>query len=468
MHGFNRRKFLRRVGAGALGTLGATSLLAGGCIHTPEGGREKLNLLFILVDDLGWADLGCYGSTYHLSPVIDRLAGQGVRFTDAYAAAPICSPTRASIVTGQYPARTGMTDFIPGHRRGWAKLTVPQTARALPADVGTIPEALKLLGYTTACFGKWHMGWREGKTRDDLFDVTGPVGPNQGDKRVTALTDASIRFVRENRDRPFFLYLCHHSVHIPLEAPGQLVRKHKDRLEPGQSFPRQANPTYAGMVEHLDRETGRLLGVLEELGIADRTAVIFYSDNGGLIKRYDGKGEIVTSNAPLRSEKGTLYEGGIRVPLIVRLPGVVPAGDVCRTPVNSPDLYPTMMELAGRAMPADQPADGVSLVPLLTGAGTLQRDGLYWHYPHYHHCAPCGAIRTGDHKLIEYFEDGRLELYNLEEDIGEEHNLASAMPARAEELHGRMQRWRKSVDARMPEPNPNYDPEKADVWGGPQ
>ncbi len=470
---YDRRQFLQGVGAGALGALGGASLLQSGCAQTQESGGgedsgKRLNFVFILVDDLGWADLGCYGSTYHVSPVIDQLARDGIRFTDAYSAAPICSPTRGSIVTGQYPARTGMTDFIPGHKRGWAKLTVPQTARGLPAGVVTIPEALKPLGYTTACFGKWHMGWRGGKNPGALFDVTGPVGPNQGDKRVTALTDASVRFIRENRDRPFFLYLCHHTVHIKLEAPEDLVEKHRERLDPGQAFPEQANPTYAAMIEHLDRETGRLLGELDELGIADNTIVIFYSDNGGLIKRFDGEGDIVTSNAPLRSEKGTLYEGGIRVPLIVRLPGFVPAGQVCRVPVNSPDVYPTMMELAGGAMPPDQAADGVSLVPLLTGGDTLGREALYWHYPHYHHCAPCGAVRKGDYKLIEYFEEGRLELYNLAEDIGEEHNLALEMPARAQELHRQMVDWRQTVGAKMPKPNPNYDPEKADVWGAPE
>jgi uncharacterized sulfatase len=434
---------------------------------TAGGGTRPPNFVFILADDMGWADLGCYGSTYHESPIIDGLAAEGMRFTDAYAACPVCSPTRASILTGKYPARLGLTDFIPGHRRGWARLIVPQNLRALPPNEVTLPERLRGAGYVSAFFGKWHLGWHKGRGTGDLFDVTGPVGPNQNDKSVTAYTDASLAFIEENKSRPFFLYLCHKTVHIPLEAPKELVEKYSARLEPGQKFPQQANPVYAAMVEHLDNSVGRILHKLDHLGLSGNTVVIFYSDNGGLIKRYDGKGEIVTSNAPLRSEKGSLYEGGVRVPLIVRWPGIVAPGSVCAAPVSSVDICPTMLDLAGVADPPDAAIDGVSLARLLMGGPEPDREAIFWHYPHYHHCTPCGAVRKGNLKLIEHFEDGSLELYDLAADIGEQSNLVGDRPDLASELAEWLRLWRRMVGAAMPEPNPAYDPERAGIWGGP-
>jgi len=459
MRSCSRRQFLQAAGVGlAATTLGSAARAAGA--NTP-----RVNFVFILIDDMGWADLSCYGSTYHQSPIIDRLAGQGMRFTDAYAACPVCSPTRASILTGKYPARLGVTDFIPGHWRPWARLVVPEIHNQLPLTETTIPEALKSAGYVSACFGKWHLGWgRQFGPGANGFDVHG-TGGSRGDKQVTGLTDKALKFMADHRDRPFFLFLSHHTVHIRLEAPGKLVAKHTARLKPGQKHPAQANPTYAAMIEHLDNSVGRVLDKLDELKLADRTVVIFFSDNGGLIKIYTGAGEIVTSNLPLRSEKGTLYEGGIRVPLIVRWPGVVKAGSVSNVPVTSTDFFPTMLEAAGVKRPAGASPDGLSLLPILTGRGRLKRDAIYWHYPHYHHTAPCGAMREGRHKLIEFYEDGRLELYDLEVDLGEENDLAARMPEKAAELRRKLHAWRRSVGAAMPTQNANHDPAKAHQWG---
>jgi len=456
-----RRNFLARAGAGALGAaaLGCTQRLN---FSPPD---YKPNFVFILVDDLGWADLSCYGSTYHESPNIDRLAREGMRFTDAYAACPVCSPTRASILTGKYPATVNLTDFIPGHWRPYAKLVVPKFNLNLPATEVTLPEALKAAGYTSACIGKWHLGGRGSQPADHGFDVVVHNAPNNTDKQTRGLTDAGLKFIEANRDKPFFLYLSYHTVHIPLEARKELVEKYRAKLKPGQAPPQQCNPTYAAMIETLDENVGRVAATLDKLGLAEKTLLIFFSDNGGLIKMFTGKGPVVTSNAPLRSEKGTLYEGGIRDPLIIRWPGVVPPRTLCNVPVSSVDFYPTMLELAGVRPDPKHKADGVSLLPLFRPGATLERDALFWHYPHYHHTAPCGAIRAGDWKLIEYFEDGALELYNLKDDIGETRNLAAAMPDRAAALRERLAAWRKAVNAKMPTPNPNYDPKRAGEWG---
>ncbi|MFW6161627.1 MAG: sulfatase/phosphatase domain-containing protein, partial [Planctomycetota bacterium] len=236
------------------------------------------------------------------------------------------------------------------------------------------------------------------------------------------------------------------------------------RLKPGQEFPQQANPAYAAMVEELDIQIGRLVARLDELGLADDTLLVFYSDNGGLHKIYTGKGDWTTSNAPLRDEKGSLYEGGIRVPLIVRWPGKVKPGTECSEPVTTPDFYPTLLEAAGASGDPKHEVDGLSLAPLLAGREDLDRDAIYWHYPHYHHTAPCGAIRAGQWKLIEFYEDGRPELYDLENDLGETKNLAEAMPERAAGLQRKLAAWRQAVAAKMPTPNPDYDPERADEW----
>ena len=451
----NRRDFLGRAGGAALGAAGWLGASAG-------PGPRKPNVVLILIDDLGWADVGCYGSRFHETPQIDRLASQGMRFTDAYAA-PVCSPTRASLLTGQSTARVGITDFIPGHWRPYAKLVVPKNDLYLAHTTDTIAEALKREGYRTACFGKWHLGGGRDHAPDKHgFDEFGGAR-NKGDKAVAGLTARAEQFIERHKDKPFFLFLSHHTVHIPLQAPKRLVEKYQAKAK--RIDKPQSHPAYAAMVEYMDWSVGRIVAKLDELKLADNTLLIFFSDNGGLIKMFTGKGPVVTSNLPLRSEKGSLYEAGIRVPLIVRWPGVVKPGSVCSTPVISDDLYPTILAAARAAPAAGHRPDGVSLLRLLMGGPAPERDAICWHYPHYHHTTPCGAVRAGDFKLIEYFEDGRLELYNLKDDIGEKTNLAKAMPEKAAQLRKKLDDWRKRVGARMPTPNPNHDPKRAHEWG---
>ncbi len=452
----SRRAFLQWLGAGAATV--ALSRRSGA-----ESGRRKPNILFILIDDMGWSDLGCYGNPFHETPHIDGLARQGMRFTDAYAACPVCSPTRASIMSGQYPARVGVIDFIPGHWRPYEKLRVPTNrTQYLPLEIVTLAEALQSTGYVTSHIGKWHLGGREHSPERQGFDFAWQQGQNRNDKQVTAFTDRAIEFIETNRGKPFFLHLSHHTVHIPLEAPPELIEKYEKKPKPATGV---NNPTYAAMVEHLDRSVGRLLHKLDELNLSNDTIVIFFSDNGGLRQMYTGNGPIVTTNAPLRNEKGTVYEGGIRVPLIVRWPGVVEPGSVCHTPVSSVDFYPTLLDVTKAQKPEGQTLDGESLIPLLRQKGELPDRALRWHYPIYHHSTPAGAIREGDWKLLEFFDDGHLELYNLREDIGERSNLAARQPAKASELQRKLAAWRKSVDAAMPVPNPDYDPARRGEWG---
>ncbi|MFQ6036670.1 MAG: sulfatase [Sedimentisphaerales bacterium] len=462
----NRREFVRAVGLGTASVVvsGRTSISLQ--TKVASGLNKKPNFLFILIDDMGWSDLGCYGNQFHETPYIDRLAEQGMRFTDAYAAAPVCSPTRASILAGQYPARIGITDFIPGHRRPWAKLKVPQNQLQMPAETITIAEVLKEHGYTTGYIGKWHLGSApKFIPQNQGFDTVIQRGRNLNDKQVTSFTDSAIDFIQAHRDKPFFLYLSHHSVHIPLQAPQQLIEKYEKKPRPPAGV---NNPIYAAVIEHLDAGIGRIINKLDELNLVARTVVVFFSDNGGLYKPYGGYGgdkSAVTTNWPLRDEKGTLYEGGTRVPLIVRWPGVVKAAASCSVPVCSVDFYPTFLEIAGAKANLNQVLDGKSILGLLTQTGRFKRDAIYWHYPHYHHSTPAGAIRQGRWKLIEFFEDDRLELYNLQDDIAEKNNLATEMPERAAQLQQRLAAWRKSVGAKMPAPNPNFDPVRAHEWG---
>jgi len=454
----SRREFLRWMGLGA-----AAATLSGCATAQPKTERRKPNIVFILADDMGWADLGCYGSAFHETPHIDRLAKQGMRFTDAYAACPVCSPTRASIMSGQYPAHVGVIDFIPGHWRPYEKLHVPTNrTQYLPLEIVTWAEALKTTGYVSAMIGKWHLGGKDHSPKLQGFDVVQLGGQNRSDKRVTAYTDGALKFIEQNQDRPFFLYLSHNTVHIPLEAPKELVDKYKNKPKPATGV---NNPTYAAMVEHLDNSVGRVLGKLDELRLCDDTIVIFFSDNGGLRQIYTGNGPIVTTNAPLRDEKGTLYEGGIREPLIVRWPGTVKANSQCDVPVTSVDFYPTFLEIAQAERPTGQPLDGQSLLPLLRRHGRFANRALYWHYPVYHHSAPAGAVRDGDWKLIEFFEDGSLELYNLRDDLGEEKNLAALFPRRTAALQRQLAAWRRSIEAAMPKPNPDFDPARRAEWG---
>ena len=451
----SRRSFLKALGVGAVSLAGARVL----------AGRSNVvrrpNVLFILVDDMGWPDVACYGNKFHDTPHIDKLAGEGMRFTDAYAACPVCSPTRASIMAGQYPARVGITDFIPGHWRPWERQVVPENRLALPLETVTVGEAMKGAGYKAGYIGKWHLGnGREFAPDKQGFEVLAN-GQNVADKWVTSFTEKTLGFLEANKDGPFFMFLSHHTVHIKLEAPKELVEKYENKAKPATGV---NHPVYAAMVEHLDNSVGRLMAKLDELGLRENTVVIFFSDNGGLRQRYDGAGDVVSSNAPLRDEKGTLYEGGVRVPLIVRWPGKVEAASVCDAAVTSVDFYPTLVEIGGGKAPVGQVLDGESIVGLLTGSGSLKRDSIYWHYPHYHHSRPAGSIRRGPWKLVEFFEDGRCELYNLKDDIGEKRDLASEMPDRTRRLQKKLAAWRESVGAKMPTTNADYDADKADQW----
>ena len=429
------------------------------------------NIICILADDLGWADLGCYGNTFNESPNIDRLAREGMRFTQFYAG-PVCSPTRANLQSGQDQARFGITQHIPGHRRPFAKLIDPVVPSHLPLEVETFAERLQAVGYATGYFGKWHLGgvgfspgdqgWQTVvEARGNVVSTQGSGDPSQ---RRTAefLTEHAIRFIEANKHRPFVMQVSHFAVHIPLTTTPDLLAKYQAK-PPMPGYP--SLPAYAGLLEELDQSVGRIVAAVDAAGLAERTLVVFLSDNGGL--EHEQSGRVVTSNQPLRGEKGTLYEGGIRVPAIARRPGQVPAGSVCTTPVITTDLYPTFVELASATMPAGQPCDGVSLARLLRDPATpLDRNALCWHLPHYHHSTPASAIRQGDWKLIEFFEDGAVELYDLGRDPGEQTDLAAAAPSRANALRAALGQWRQQIGARMPEPNPAYDPGRASQLGG--
>lgn len=458
-----RRELLRQLAcAGAAAAL--PSRLA-------RGAAKRPNILFILVDDLGWADLSCYGSTFYETPHTDRLAAQGMRFTNAYAACPVCSPTRASILTGKYPARLHLTDWIAGHQRPWAKLNVPDWTKYLPLREVTLADTLQAQGYATASIGKWHLGGQGYEPTRQGFDLnlggtdrgqpptyfspyripTLEDGP-KGEYLTDRLTDEAIRFITDHRDDPWFLYLPQFAVHTPIQAKEDVTAKYQAKLTPGQ---RQRNPKYAAMVEGVDDSVGRLMQCLDDLGLADNTIVVYMSDNGGLAS--------VTSNYPLRAGKGTMYEGGVREPLIVRWPGRVRPGSTCDEVVTSIDFCPTLLDAVG-APASDRPeVDGISFLPLLRETGHLEREAIYWHYPHYHPggATPFGAVRAGDWKLIEFYEGQPVELYNLAADLGEEHNLAAAEPARVARLRQMLAEWRVTVAAQMPTANPNYDPARA-------
>jgi len=436
-------------------------------LHSAE---KPLNFIFILVDDWGWTDLGCYGSRLYETPNIDRLATQGARFTQAYSACTVCSPSRAAVMTGKYPARLHITDWIAGHVRPKARLRVPDWRMHLPLEEITLAEELKPAGYATASIGKWHLGPEQYYPTHQGFDInlggcdkgqppsyfspykipTLPDGP-LGEFLTDRESEEAAKFIEANRDRPFFIYLPHHAVHTPLMAKPQVIEKYRKKIVPGML---QTNATYAGLVESVDDSVGRILRKLEELRIEDRTVIFITGDNGGLTLRN------TTSNLPLRAGKGSAYEGGVRVPLIVKWPGVTRPGSVIETPVISADYYPTIVEMARLKPQEGQIIDGESLVPVLKNSGGLKRTALYWHYPHYHPggATPYGAIREGDWKLIEFFEDNHVELYNLKEDLGEAKDLAAIQKQKVEELRSKLHFWRQAVGAQMPSLNPDYDP----------
>ncbi|MDE0123692.1 MAG: sulfatase [Bryobacterales bacterium] len=433
--------------------------------QSPDADARRPNIIFLLLDDMGYADLGAYGNTYHRTPTIDRLAAEGVRFTNAYAAAPNCSPTRASILTGRWPARTGITQYLPGNFLPYARMLQSELPVGLPLDETILAEPLEKAGYSTACVGKWHLGGGDYRPDQRGFGesfTSGHLGPGtmfapfqftvpgvkDGDYLTDVLTDAAEGFIERNWDTPFFLYMSYYSVHSPIQAKPELIDAYAGRNDPSG----RENAVYAAMVEGVDRSVQRLMAKLEHLGLEENTAVFFFSDNGGVPRR--------AFNGGFRSGKGYLWEGGIREPLIVRWPGTVQPGSVEDTPVTSIDFYPTILEMAGAADVPGHTIDGVSLVPLLEGTGTIDRPTLFWHYPHYSNAGstPMGAIRKGSWKLLEFFEDSHVELYNLETDPAETTDLARTDSGRARSMREELAAWRDSVGARLPAPNPEFDP----------
>ncbi len=529
----NMRK--RTIVTSCLNLLGITPVvLAGGSGEKQEG---KPNVIIFLVDDLGWTDLGCYGSQFYETPNIDRFASENLMFTSAYAACHVSSPTRASILTGKYPATLNLTDWLPGRKEfPFQKLSNVKINQHLPYEEITLAEALKEHGYATAIYGKWHLGEDPSNPMHHGFDVHIPdwakgwpngsyyfpfklkgMDGKDGDYLTDRLTDEALIFIEENRSAPFFLYLSHFAVHDPLDGRPDLVKKYQDKLkkltapedppfllegnpdapvristgeaglmlkdpafEGYSQLPdkmvkikqHQDNVQFAAMVESMDESFGRVLKKLDELGIADNTIVIFFSDNGGMAAANFGNPNRVvtegmldrafsTSNLPLRGAKGWLYEGGIRVPLIIKWPGNNIASEKCDEPVISVDLYPTVMGMLDLKMPHEQKVDGTSLVPLFKGESHLKRDAIFWHFPHYSNHgmqSPGGAIRCGDYKLIEYFENGTVQLFNLKDDIGEQCDLSASNPGMVKRLQKKLHNWRRSINARMMEPNPEYVP----------
>ncbi len=460
---FSRRDFLKALG------LGAASMAANGCagITRLTGGNTfggKPNIIFILADDLGWAELGCCGNKFNETPNLDKLASQGMRFTEAYAAAPVCSPYRAALMTGQYPARIGITDYLR-----------PNDAKHLSTDYVTIADMLRQAGYSTGIIGKWHLtGYANHGAKEVSPDLHGfdevIVSENRGigggsyfhpyhfnleiEKRLPGkeyLVDRcnleAVEFIDRHKDSPFFLYLSHYAVHTRLLGKDELVAKYENKPGAGKgNRARLNNPHLAAQLESIDEGVGMIMDKLDELGLADNTVLIFTGDNGGEDR--------VTSNAPLRAGKSTLYEGGIREPLIVRWPKIIKPGGLCNKPTSNIDFYPTFLQLAGSRADRSQHLDGVSILPLLKNPkAELARDTFYWHYPiekpHFLGGRSAGAIRQGNFKLIEFFDTGQVELYNLADDISEQHNLALELPDKVNKLQTLLAKWRNEVGAKI-------------------
>jgi arylsulfatase A-like enzyme len=463
------------------------------------------NILLILIDDMGWKDISCMGSEFYETPNIDRLAQEGMTFTSGYASCPVCSPTRASLLTGKYPARVGVTNWIGGDTKG--KLIDAPYVWELPLEEVSIAKALKDAGYATWHVGKWHLGKEPFWPDKHGFDVnvggchmgcphhgyfspwsipTLPDGP-EGEYLTDRIGDETVRLIESHDSAtPFFLNLCFYQVHTPLQAKPEKIAKYEAKAktmgldkvqthEEGDFYPCehkkdgrikrrlvQSHTTYAAMIESLDENVGKVLDALAARGMLDNTLIVFTSDNGGLSTSEGSP----TCNAPLTEGKGWTYEGGIREPWLVRWPGVVAAGGTCDEPVTSPDIYPTFLEAAGAPLRPEQHVDGVSIMPLLKGE-QMTRGAIYWHYPHYGNQGgtPGGIVREGDWKLIEFYEDSHVELYNLASDISEQADLAEADPERAEAMRAKLALWRAQVGAIMPKENPDFVPWRARPCG---
>lgn len=465
--------------------------------------EQPFNVVFILIDDMGWTDTEAFGSTFYQTPHLDQLASESMRFTNGYAACPVCSPTRASILTGKYPARLKQTDWIPGRRNlPSQKLRQVEDLDYLALEHKTLANILQDAGYATAHIGKWHLGagdeflpenrgfalniagnqygsppsyfypysrklWRD---TTQVYQLTDLVEEGfEGEYLTDRLGQEAATYIKSKKDEPFFLHFSQYAVHTPLQARPHLEAKYKARqkiIADSSDFGYEGNrpvrtmqnhAVYAGMVESMDASVGMVMRAINEAGISDRTIVIFFSDNGGLSTSEGWP----TSNLPLRTGKGWLYEGGIRVPMLIKWPGVTDVNQICDVPVTSVDFLPTILDMLQLEdhMPAE--VDGESLTSLLAGAGEPERDALYWHYPHYSNQGgkPGGAIREGAYKLIANYEDDSVELYNLDNDLGEQNNLAASMPEKAAELQQKLDAWLANLDAQMPIPNPDFEGE---------
>jgi arylsulfatase A len=434
---------------------------------------QPVNFVFILADDLGWNQVGYQGSDFYETPNIDRISREGIHFTNAYSSAPVCSPTRAGLMTGKHPARLHITDYIPGSPYPYARLTTPQQAACLPLEEITIAEKLKEKGYISGHFGKWHLApdknYQPGRPFDPgsqgfdvVFTTVKPeenTDPNKDAHHTIEITEKSLKFLDQYGSQAFFLYVSYHAVHRPIMETAELIAKYQ--AKDGADLP-QHNPIMGAMIERMDTGIGQILQKLEDLKIKENTVVFFYSDNGGLKELQD--------QYPLRGGKAMIFDGGLRVPLTIRWPGVIPANIRSEELVCSEDFFPTIMEIASISYDNNS-LDGESLIPVLKQVGKLSRQALYFHYPHYHHQGykPASAIRQGDYKLIEWFEESlvgmenRVNLYNLREDIGEKNDLSSQMPDKTAELYNKLHEWRKAIGAQEMEVNPNYDSKKANL-----
>jgi len=484
----SRRTFISTLAAG-----GASLLAAGSPSPLAEGTQPRPNIVFFLVDDLGWMDIGAYGSSFYETPHVDALVNSGMKFTDGYAACPVCSPSRVAVLSGKYPARLDTTNYFGGRRKGML-LPAPYQEQ-LPLEEVTMAEAMAEEGYKTFFAGKWHLGDEKFFPEEQGFDINkggqrggGPPGGYfspyrnsrlsngpKGECLPDRLGDESVKFIQENKDNPFLLYLSFYSVHTPLQTKEEFKKKYQTKAEgvvveeefkevtskrKNKARQVQKHPIYAGMMQSMDENVGKVLKELERQGLSDNTIVCFTSDNGGL-STSEGR---PTSNLPLRGGKGWLYEGGVRVPYVIRWPGVTKPGSTCSVPVTGSDFYPTLLQATNSPMKPKQHVDGKSLVPLLKNpSASLNREAIYWHYPHYGNQGglPGSSLRAGDYKLLERFEDNSLELYNLKEDIGEIKDLSKEMPEKVAQLKKMLDRWRDEVNAKMMSPNPKYRKKKA-------